>query len=383
MICKNCGMQNDDDSKFCKNCAAPLNEEQIEKENESNENSSELESDKENSADSIEKPQQDVISIGSNSGPDVVGRSKTKRKKVVVIIAILVVASVIFGIIYGATRCKHEWKEADCTTPKTCSICNKTRGKPLGHSWIEATCVKPKTCDRCGETDGEPLGHDWLDATCTEAKKCARCGDESGDALGHDVDEWKITKDSTCSEAGVKEGICTRCGEKVTNDVKKKAHKTGTWKIEKEATLESEGIRYKICSVCKQKVNEEKYKLSKSERLSAYKKKCGTYSYKEIARNPDKYEGKYIKFTGKVVQVSEASSPLYYSVYRISVTNKGYGYYDDTVYVTCANYGEGDRILEDDIVTFYGECQGTKTYETVMGANVTIPWVEAEFIELN
>lgn len=113
---------------------------------------------------------------------------------------------------------------------------------------------------------------------------------------------------------------------------------------------------------------------------SAYMSKCKSISYNELARNPKKYEGQLVKFTGEVIQVQEAQSWLYYNVYRIDVTYQGYGYYDDTVYVTYDGYDSEERILEDDIVTFYGEYKGLKTYETVMGANVTIPHVEAKYI---
>ena len=39
--------------------------------------------------------------------------------------------------------------------------------------------------------------------------------------------------------------------------------------------------------------------------------------------------------------------------------------------------------LEDDVVTLYGQCAGLYTYETVMGNDVTLPGVYAEFIDLN
>ena len=29
------------------------------------------------------------------------------------------------------------------------------------HDWIPATCTEPKTCSVCGKTEGQPLGHDW------------------------------------------------------------------------------------------------------------------------------------------------------------------------------------------------------------------------------
>ena len=34
---------------------------------------------------------------------------------------------------------------------------------PCEHEWTEATCFDPKTCTRCGETEGEALGHKWTD----------------------------------------------------------------------------------------------------------------------------------------------------------------------------------------------------------------------------
>ncbi len=112
----------------------------------------------------------------------------------------------------------------------------------------------------------------------------------------------------------------------------------------------------------------------------AYMAKCESISYEDLARSPQQYEGQLVKFTGEVIQVQESGSWLYYNVYRINVTNNGYGYYDDTVYVTYDGYGAEERILEDDIVTFYGEYKGLKTYETIMGASITIPHIEAKYI---
>lgn len=33
------------------------------------------------------------------------------------------------------------------------------------HEWAEATCTEPKTCTKCGETEGDPLEHtpgEWV-----------------------------------------------------------------------------------------------------------------------------------------------------------------------------------------------------------------------------
>lgn len=68
---------------------------------------------------------------------------------------------------------------------KTCTTDGLTEGKrckrcqevliaqttvPAGHDWAEATCTAPKTCSACNMTEGSALGHNMVDDTCT------RCG---------------------------------------------------------------------------------------------------------------------------------------------------------------------------------------------------------------
>ena len=53
----------------------------------------------------------------------------------------------------------HNWQDATCTTPKTCSVCGITSGSALGHDWNAATCTTPKTCKTCGITDGTTIPH--------------------------------------------------------------------------------------------------------------------------------------------------------------------------------------------------------------------------------
>lgn len=52
----------------------------------------------------------------------------------------------------------------DAETPAACS-----------HNWKDATCTAPKTCSACGATEGAALGHDFADGVCT------RC---------HDREDW-------------------------------------------------------------------------------------------------------------------------------------------------------------------------------------------------
>lgn len=139
-----------------------------------------------------------------------------------------------------------------------------------------------------------------------------------------------------------------------------------------------------IFNIDKNEVVEDTQLQSGQEELEEYekeyKKKCKSYTYKEIARNPDKVYGEYSKVTGKVVQVFETDDNV---ELRVDITESEYGYYSDTVYVYYVRRNKGeDRILEDDIIEIYGTLEGLETYTSVLGNDVTLPKIEAEYIEI-
>lgn len=77
----------------------------------------------------------------------------------------------------------HDFAEATCTTPSTCTKCKKTEGEAIGHTWIDATCEQAKTCSVCNLTDGDPLEHTWLEATTEAPKTCEVCSLTEGEPL--------------------------------------------------------------------------------------------------------------------------------------------------------------------------------------------------------
>lgn len=111
-------------------------------------------------------------------------------------------------------------------------------------------------------------------------------------------------------------------------------------------------------------------------------KTCQTYSYKELARDPQKFEGKNVKLKGKVIQVSENTFGNGI-VLRINITKDSYGFYSDTIYCDYT-YLEGEsKILEDDIVTLYGVSKGDTSYTSVLGQKITLPHIAIKYIEVN
>lgn len=112
---------------------------------------------------------------------------------------------------------------------------------------------------------------------------------------------------------------------------------------------------------------------------------CESYPYKDIARNPNDYINKNVKFKGRVVQASE-SQGIFSSTKSVSlliaVTESTYGYYDDNIYCTYTYSNGESKILEDDIITIYGVCKGDYTYTSVLSAQITVPKVELKYFTI-
>jgi len=113
---------------------------------------------------------------------------------------------ILLCLLLTGCECKHDWQAADCTTPKTCSKCQATKGEALGHSWADASCTAPKTCSTCNATEGEALAHTWVDATCHAPKTCSVCKATDGNTPGHTWVEATCKVPKTCSVCKATEG---------------------------------------------------------------------------------------------------------------------------------------------------------------------------------
>lgn len=105
----------------------------------------------------------------------------------------------------------------------------------------------------------------------------------------------------------------------------------------------------------------------------AYINNCIKVDYGEVERNPDKFKGTSITFSGEVIQVSEG---WFDSVTLRIKSGK------NIWYVTYYRSEGESRILEGDKVTVYGECTGVTTYTSVIGNSVTLPSVRAKYLSV-
>lgn len=98
--------------------------------------------------------------------------------------------------------------------------------------------------------------------------------------------------------------------------------------------------------------------------------------YTDLARNTEQYTGKVVKYQGEVFQVVEDGNSY---TMLINVTYMDYGLWEDTLMVTCRC---DQRPLEGDQFLFYGTVTGRQTYETVLGAAVTVPLIKVELYDI-
>lgn len=120
----------------------------------------------------------------------------------------------------------------------------------------------------------------------------------------------------------------------------------------------------------------------------SFEEEIATYyeiDFDSIARNPDKYKGEKLKMTGQVIQVSETGYGNTVDL-RINVTKETYEYIDDvtwtdTIYATVVLPEGSDRILEEDVITFYGVCDGLYSYTSVLGAQISLPKIDIKYWE--
>jgi hypothetical protein len=120
-------------------------------------------------------------------------------------------------------------------------------------------------------------------------------------------------------------------------------------------------------------------KVTQEELNADLKAEAKTIPYKELFRNIEKYEGEKVYYIGEVTQVIGDGKA--FSSMRVDITKGSYGIWDDTVLVFNLDL-DADKVLEDDIIKFWGTVEGEESYETVLGATVSLPSISANIIEL-
>ena len=90
--------------------------------------------------------------------------------------------------------------------------------------------------------------------------------------------------------------------------------------------------------------------------------------YDEMARNGDNHKGEKLQINGKVIQVMDSDEG--FATLRVATRD---GYEDVYLVQIPASQWKTHRLLEDDVITFYGEVYGLYSYSSTMGGKITVP----------
>ena len=115
-----------------------------------------------------------------------------------------------------------------------------------------------------------------------------------------------------------------------------------------------------------------------------YKAECQTVDYKELCRYPEKYEGTKIVVKVKLSQIIDANFSGSEKAWRTYTDNSGYGFYaDDEYYMLDKRGGDAVKILDDDIITVYGEFTGLeKITRALTSTTDELPRIEVKYADL-
>jgi len=273
-----------------------------------------------------------------------------------------------------------EWTETKAPTctekgekAHTCSVCNNTvteEVEALGHEYGEADCTKPATCTRCDATTGEALGHDFtvfvktVDYTCTEKGydiyKCSRCDATENknytDAACRPEADYTVTKQATCEADGEESIFCSACDKAlVTTVIEKRAHVYKDNGVKTSATCVAEGVMNTICT------NEE----------TAEYAACAHESTRVIPVDKDAHKWETEYTVDKKASCDEAGSKSYHCEYCdainadsvVDIAKREHNLVDTTVALapTCSATGIMNQKCDCEETAEYEACSYTTT----------------------
>jgi predicted nucleic acid-binding Zn-ribbon protein len=112
-----------------------------------------------------------------------------------------------------------------------------------------------------------------------------------------------------------------------------------------------------------------------AEEESRFREEATTVDYKQLIKNPNAYKGEMVVYTGQVFQIQEEGG---FGVMLLSVTDEGYGFWTDNIWV---EFDEPTEAAEEDIVTVYGKITGSEEYETQIGGSTYVPRMKAKYFD--
>lgn len=187
--------------------------------------------------------------------------------------------------------------------------------------------------------------------------------------IGGNSNSKTETKKETKTEAK-KESVADK-KERLKKEAEEKAE---TERVAKEA--EEKAQAEKAAKEAAEKAEAEKQAAENAAKEAADRdpNSYQALPYEEMARNGNNHKGEKLQITGTVIQVTD--STVGGATLRVATNGK----YDDIYMVQISkNEWESHRLLENDVIAFYGYVYGLYSYKSVMGGQITVPALIVKF----
>ncbi|HEX6349354.1 MAG TPA: hypothetical protein VF160_08180 [Candidatus Dormibacteraeota bacterium] len=107
-----------------------------------------------------------------------------------------------------------------------------------------------------------------------------------------------------------------------------------------------------------------------------YKSSAASIPYVQLIKDPDSFKGRIVTYRGKVFQYDSATTT---SHFLLSVTDKGYGFWDDNVLVD-VDPAIAQNVFKDTMVTICGEVVGAYSYTNTLGGKISVPEINVRYL---
>lgn len=158
--------------------------------------------------------------------------------------------------------------------------------------------------------------------------------------------------------------------ERLKKEAEEEAEAERSWK---EAAIK---VDEAIAKQAAEKAQAEKQAAEKAAKEAADRdpNSYQALPYEEMARNGNNHKGEKLQITGTVIQVTDSADGG--ATLRVA-TNGNY----DGIYIVqiSKNEWQSHRLLENDVITFYGYVYGLYSYKSVMGGQITVPALIVKF----
>jgi len=110
----------------------------------------------------------------------------------------------------------------------------------------------------------------------------------------------------------------------------------------------------------------------------AYKASAASIPYNQLNKDPGALKGRTVTYPGQVFQYDTATTT---SHFILSVTDAGYGYWTDHIWVD-VDPSIAQNVFKGTVVRVWGDVVGPYTYTTTSNGQITIPEVKVLFLDV-